>query len=121
MDFIKLDPAQIELVVARFHKPIMGRSTYDLEIGLWAVSKFYLKSLRFQDLEALDLVLNEQFRNLKFPPLPSKGLLQVNKEQQRLDYLQKLLNDILEYSKQEPTCKRQLLNFLYNFLFKGEI
>lgn len=30
MDFIKMDPAQIELVVARFHKHIMGRSTYDV-------------------------------------------------------------------------------------------
>lgn len=75
-DFIALDPKSVKIQCVCYNKKLVGHTTYSVEVGIVTLNKYYLKSLRFRDLEALDTVLNEKFRNLKFPTLPSKQFLQ---------------------------------------------
>lgn len=65
--------------------------------------------------------MREKFKNLQFPRLPDKKILNLKKEKERKTYLQEVLDAILDYSRRFPNLKAQLLSFLYNLLLKGEL
>lgn len=75
-DFIDLDANSVIMQAVSFDKRLVGHTTYLLEIGITRFNKeeCYSKSLRFKDLEALDTVFKEKFKNLKFTTLPSKDI-----------------------------------------------
>lgn len=58
-------------------------------------------------MEAFDHVLREKFKNLEFPRLPEKNkILNFKKETERKEYLEKLLDLILNYSSRYPNLKK---------------
>jgi hypothetical protein len=72
-----------------YNKKLVAPTTYSLEISFnHAANQFYYqKKLRFTDLEALDEVISEKFKNLKFPELPSKTVFQLSEAETRFRYL----------------------------------
>ena len=107
-----------------FKKKLVGHTWYQLEISFKVGERTscFQKQVRYTDMEALDEVLNSaKYRNLKFPQLPSKAFLQLSEAATRFCYLQKVCDTILDYSLKDPQIKKQLFNYLYNFLFMSDI
>ena len=90
-DFLQMDPQELILQATTYNKHLVGHTTYNVEIRLTLdprkPTQYYLKQLRFSDLEAFDTVLNEKFKNCTFPTLPSKDIFQRSKEEIRLEYI----------------------------------
>ena len=121
--FMKLDPSHVLIQAVSFDKKVIGHTTYQVEIGFTnedGMKHYYAKQLRFRDLEALDTILSQKFKNLKFSALPSKDIFQMSKEETRLKYIQDLLAEILNYSINDKNLQKTLFNFLYNFLLKED-
>ena len=77
--------------------------------------------IRYTEFKALDQVLKQMYKNIKFPGLPKKGLILTTKRKdQRREYLEKILNNIVLEAKREPGLKVSLLGTLYNFVFKAD-
>lgn len=64
-----LDPNTVILQAVSFDKKVLGTTTYLVEVGVTHKDEqqYYQKLLRFKDLEALDTILSQKFKNLKFP------------------------------------------------------
>mmetsp|Transcript_37549 Transcript_37549/g.49387 ORF Transcript_37549/g.49387 Transcript_37549/m.49387 type:complete len:155 (+) Transcript_37549:107-571(+) len=119
-EFKSLEVNEIELKVVDYSYSLVSHTEYEVQISL-SGQRHYLKSTRYRHLEAFDHVLREKFKNLDFPRLPDKKIFNIKKEKERKQYLQEILNTILNYSSRYPNLKSQLLSFLYNLLLKGEL
>ena len=88
-----------------YNHSILAHTEYGVQISVQG-KYFYQKNTRFRHLEAFDQVIQKKFANLEFPPLPEKSkLINLNKEKERKEYLQQVLDLILQHSKKHPDLK----------------
>lgn len=103
--FKALDVDEIQLHVVDYSYSLLSHTEYEVQISIQSRLHF-LKCTRYRHLEAFDHVLREKFKNLEFPKLPEKNkIINFKKEKVRLQYLQDVLDRILDYSKRFPKLK----------------
>ncbi len=96
----------ISLHVVDYSYSLLSHTEYEVQISI-RDERHYLKCTRYRHLEAFDHVLREKFKNLEFPRLPDKNkILNFKKETERKEYLQQVLDLILNYSRRYPNLKR---------------
>lgn len=105
-EFKSLQVCDISIKVVDYSYSLLSHTEYEVIVSIRNESH-YLKATRYRHLEAFDHVLREKFKNLEFPRLPEKNkILNFKKETERKEYLEKLLDLILNYSSRYPNLKK---------------